>query len=401
MRMGHGQSARHARRTQRWLVTTEITLSVVLLVGAGLLTRSLWQLSKVDPGFRPAGLVVAKLTVPRDFYMDDARRLAYYEQTVARLRTLPGVHAASAGAYIPFAMDGSSSSAVVVEGRVYDDRNRPPYTVQRSVLPDYFNILGIPLRAGRVFTTEDRIAGEMVAIVSESAAKRDFPGEDPIGRRVGYQGKTRRIVGVVGDVHSSSLSRTPGPAIYVPLAQHVSGTVSFVIRSSQDVQALTPSIRLAVREFNPAVSLAAIERLPTFVTRSYAAERYRTVIVTVFALLATTLAAVGLYGVTLRAVMRRTREIGIRVALGATPGMATRLLMSDTVRGVAVGVVLGLPLALLVSERITGYLFQVSPSDSVVYTTVVVLLVSVALIASLLPARRAARTNPARVLSGD
>ncbi len=401
LRMGQGQSARHARRTQRWLVTAEIAWSVVLLAGAGLLGRSLWQLSQVNPGFRPEQLAVVKIIVPRDFYPDDARRLAYYEQTASRLAQLPGIRTASAGAFVPFALDGTSSSPVGVEGRVYDDRNRPPFTVQRSILPGYFDILGIPMLRGRSFTAADGDGGEPVAIISEAARLRDFPEEDPLGRRVLYQGKLRRIVGVAGDVHASSLTRAPGPAIYVPLAQHMGGTVSFIIRPERGLDGLAPMIRQAVREFDAAVSLASVEPLPSLVAQSYAAERYRTIIVAAFAILATVLAAVGLYGVTLRAVTRRTREIGIRIALGATPRMATRLLMRDTVRGVAVGVVIGLPLALLANRHMSEYLFHVSPGDVGVYVVVVGLLVTIAFVASLLPARKAGRTNPARMLSGD
>ncbi|HEY5062423.1 MAG TPA: ABC transporter permease, partial [Gemmatimonadaceae bacterium] len=400
LRSGAGQSARHARGTQQWLVATEIALSLVLLVGAALLSRSLNALAGVDPGFRPANLSVVHVAGPSEFNANDARRLAYFEEGVRRLAAIPGVVAVSAGSGVPFS-GGSSSSPVAVDGRVYDKDHPPPHTEQRSVLPGYLAVLGMTVRAGRAFTAQDAETGELVAAVSEAAAHRDFPGESPLGRLVKYQGKTRRIVGVVDDVRSSKLANDPGPAIYVPLAQHVAGSLSFVIRSSGGVTSLAPSIRAALTAVDAGVAVMSIDPLPQLVASSYADERYRTVIVTTFAALAAILAAVGLYGVTVRAAARRRREVGIRIALGATAANVTRLVMFDTLRGVALGVVLGLPLALLAGNRLAPYLFRVAPNDPVIVGTVAALLATLAALSSATPARGAARANPREVLSGE
>lgn len=398
LRVGSGQSSRNARRTQRWLVATEIALSFVLLVGAGLLARSLDKLSAADPGFTPGRLLVASTSQPDAFYENDERRLAFYEQGIARMRAIPGVEAVTAGTYVPFA-GGWSSSPVAVEGRAYDRDHRAPSTEQHAVFADYFSILGIPLREGRAFTPGDTKGSELVAVVSEAAARRDFPGESAVGRLVKYQGKVRRIVGVVGDVHISSLTRDAAPTIYVPLTQHTDGTVDFVLRTRADLAKLTPSIRAVVRELDPTVSVAAVSPLPRLVQRSYAEERYRTVIVTAFGALAALLAAVGLYGVTLRAATRRMKEVGIRVALGATPGMATRLMMRETVGGVLLGILCGLPIALVAVRQLAPYLYRVAPRDPVVFVAVIGFLTVIAALASLAPARRAGRSNPAEVLS--
>jgi putative ABC transport system permease protein len=256
-------------------------------------------------------------------------------------------------------------------------------------------------RAGRMFTAHDAENGEPVAVVSEAAARRDFPGESPLGRLVKYQGKTRRIVGVVDDIHSSKLANDPGPAIYVPLAQHVAGTVSFVIRTSGGARPSAPSIRAALAAVDAGVAVMSIDPLPQLVARSYAEERYRTVIVAAFAALAAILAAVGLYGVTVRAAARRRREVGIRIALGATAANVTALVMFDTLRGVALGVLLGLPLALLAGNRLAPYLFHVAPNDPVIVGSVAALLAMLAALSSVTPARGAARANPRDVLSGE
>lgn len=398
LRVGTGQSARNARRTQRWLVATEIALSLVLLVGGGLLARSLGKLSAADPGFVPGQLAVVSVVAPRAFYDDEERRRVYYAEAVRRLGALPGVERATAGADVPFT-GNTSGSPVAVEGRTYDRQHRAPFTEQHAVMPDYFGILGIPVRAGRVFDATDAQGSELVAVYSEAAARRDFPGESAVGRLVKYQGKVRRIIGVVGDIHMSKLTREPAPTIYTPLAQHMGGVTQFVLRTRTELTALTPSVRAALREIDATVSLAGVSTLPRLVQRSYAEERYRAVIVGAFAALAALLAAVGLYGVTLRAVTRRMREVGIRVALGATPGMATRLMMRDTIGGVLLGVAIGLPIALVAANQLTPFLYRVGPRDPGVIAAVLVFLALVAGLASLAPARRAGKTSPAAVLT--
>ena len=400
LRVGTGQSARQGRRLQRWLVTTEIALSFVLLVGAALLSRSLARLSAVDPGFTAQHLVTVKVSEPRAFNRDDPRRLAYYEEATRRLAALPGVDGVSAGVNPPFG-GSSSSSPVEVEGRSYEAGKRGPSTDQRTILPNYFSVLGVPLRAGRFVTDADGDNAELVVMISDAAAKRDFRGESPVGRRVKYQGKLRTIVGVVGDVRASKLARDAGPAIYTPMRQYEYGNIGFVIRTRADLATLAPSIRSTLAAVEQSVSVASITPMPTLVAKSYAEESYRTMIVGAFAILAALLATVGLYGVTVRSVARRTREIGIRVALGSTPSRATRLLMSDTLGGVLIGLALGIPLATFAAQRLGPFLFRVGPLDPLSFGVATSLLVGVALIASGLPARKAGRSNPASVLSAE
>ncbi|MDB4917663.1 MAG: permease [Gemmatimonadetes bacterium] len=400
IRIGAGQSSRTARRTQRGLVAAEIALSLVLLLGASLLTRSLFTLSTVDPGFKPANVVAVRLRMSQTFPSDDALRVAFYTAMNARLGELYGPAAVSAGEYVPFS--GTASSAPTqVESRVYDAFHPPPSTEQRGVFPGYFDILGIPLHAGRSFTPADAMGMELVAILSEAAARRDFPGESAIGKQVKYQGKWRRIVGVVGDVRPSHLERDGTPAIYVPLAQYPMRGVAFIIRTTHPPAVLRPAITNVLRGITGDVTLQSVDAFPSLVSRSYAEQRYRTIIVGVFALLAALLATVGLYGVTVRAVARRTREVGIRVALGATPGMVTRLMMNDTLAGALMGVVVGLPLALLLVRRISADLFGVTPQDPVAVIGALMLLSCVAVVSSALPARRAGKANPAAVLAGE
>jgi predicted permease len=399
-RAGSGQSSRNSRPVQRALIAAEISLSLVLLVGAALLTQSLSQLSAVDPGFHPSDLTVVRLTAPNAFYRDGDRLLAYYQEAARHLRAVTGVDGVTAGAQVPFS-GGSSSSPVAVEGREYTKGNPPPHTEQHAVLQGYFELLNIPLREGRTFNDGDTKGAELVAVISVAAAHRDFPGESALGRLVRYQGKVRRIVGIVGDVRVTRLGRVGAPTIYVPLPQLPEGNVSFVIRSRGDIASAAPAIRAALREVDQTVVVRSVERLPRLVEKSYGEERYRTTIVSVFAILAGALAVIGLYGVTLRAVARRQREVGIRIALGATPGNVTWLMMSDTIVGVIAGVVIGVPLSIIAGNQLAPFLFQVGPRDPAAIGSVLLLLAVVALVASGLPARRAARSNPATVLTGD
>jgi predicted permease len=400
LRTGAGQSARGARGLQRTLVAAETALSVMLLVGATLLARSLGKLGDVDPGFQPQGLKAIGLEMPSGFYSRGGQVMtAFYRRATERMRALPGVTAVAAGSATPFT-GNNTSSPVAVEGVEYDEQN-PPHTLQHSVLPGYLELLGVPLLAGRMLNESDGGGAELVALLNAAAVRRDFGGASALGRRVRYQGQWRRIVGVVGDMRLASLASEAGPAIYVPFAQHSYGTVSLVVRTALEPAALLAQSRRALAEVDPGVEVPAVNAMEELVSRSYAESRYRALLVSVFGLLALLLAAFGLYSVTARAAARRSREVGIRVALGATAGGVRRLLMGETFVGVALGALLGVPAALFAAGRMAPYLFGVGPGDAASYLAVLALLVVIAALASFLPARRASSASPARVLRAD
>jgi predicted permease len=269
------------------------------------------------------------------------------------------------------------------------------------VVPGFFATLGIPLLAGREFTASDRAGAPNVAIVSDALARRDFTGESPLGQRVKYQGKWWTIVGVVGDVHYQKLTRDLEPTIYTPSAQRGGWSLQLLIRSVGDPSALSAPVRAAIHEVEPQTTIVAMDDMRELIRRSTSEERYRTLLISLFGGLAILLAAIGMYGVTARAVARRTREVGIRLALGATAGRVVRLLVGHTLVGVIAGVGVGLLGAVATARFLTPFLFGIDIVDPLTYVGIVLLLALVSAVASWIPARRAARLEVAGVLRGE
>lgn len=394
---GSGQGKRGRGILQKFLIATELALSLVLLVGVALLTRSLSKLTDVDPGFRSENLLVVRTVLPASSF-DSARTDAFYTDAVARLSALPGVAGVTAIAQgTPFE-PGSSSSSYLKDGET--DMQHRHTAAQRQVLPNYFSVMGIPLLAGRAFTADDRGNAPLVAIVSEAAARRDWPNESPIGRRVKFQGEWRTVVGVVGDTKYAKLSADADAAIFTPYAQRPDD-LELLVRTRGEPAAMVAAVRQSVRDVAPTAVVRGIEVMDDLIKQSYGDERFRTVLITLFGVMASVLAAVGMYGVTSRAVTARSREVGIRVALGATAGAVVRLIVRQTIDGLAIGVGAGIVMAFAATRLLAPYLFGVTPNDPITYAGAVGLLALVSVIASWLPARRAGRVHPAVVLRGD
>jgi predicted permease len=397
VRIGSGQSAHGSGRLQRALIASQLALSVVLLGGSALLARSLRQLTAVDPGFRPDGITVLSVALPRGYQDDQTLSLA--DQAIGRLRNIPGVQRVSAAENVPFA-NGTSSSPIQVEATAGDPALVTREAQQRYVMPGYFDTMGIRLVAGRAFDATDRAGSVPVAIVTVSEMRRDFGGRNPLGLRIRHQSVWRRIVGVAADVKFRGLAKEDEPTIYVPAAQFGLGWPTFVVRGSAPAT-IEPAFKAILRELEPRASLLETASLPVLIEKSYAGERYRTVIVSVFGVMALLLAAVGLYGVSVRAAARRNREIGIRLALGSTTGRVVRLLVADAMGGVAVGLVVGVPAALIAGRLVRPYLFGVTPNDPVSFVAVGAVLIVVTAAASLIPAHGAGKTSPAVVLRAE
>jgi predicted permease len=376
-----------------------LALSVVLLVGAGLLSRSFARLTAVNPGFNTDRLLAVRTVLPRVIGASEPARVAYYAEAIARLRATPGVVAVAGGTTTPFS-NSNSSTTVEVEGEAGTEKGREREAQQRVVTPAYFSTLGIPLRAGRLFTDEDREGSQNVAIVSESMARRDWPDASPIGKRVRYRGAWRTVVGIVADIKFRSLSSDAEATVYGPFAQMPQG-LTFLIRSRGPANAMAPVIRSALADVNRSAPVTSIDAMEDLLGRSFAEERYRTMLIVMFAVLAAVLAAVGMYGVTSRAVSRRTREVGIRMALGASSRSVSGLIVTQTLSGVVLGVVTGIAAALAVTRLLTPFLYGVSASDPWTYVAILALLGVVSVAASWIPARRAGRVPPAAVLRSD
>jgi predicted permease len=307
--------------------------------------------------------------------------------------------AVAAASLVPFS-SSNSSTTVKVERLAGSDTSGGREAQQRVVTPSYFPTLGVPLRAGRLFTDQDRPGSPNVAIVSESMARRDWPNESPIGRRVLYRGAWRTVVGIVGDIRFRSLSSDAEATVYAPFPQVAPG-LALLVRTRGDAGATGPIIRAALGSVNRNVPVTSMDAMSDLIARSFAEERYRTVLIGMFGVLAAVLAAVGMYGVTSRAVSRRTREVGIRLALGASSRSVSGLIVSQTLAGVAVGVAVGIAASLIVTRLLAPFLFGVRPSDPATYVTILSFLAAVSVVASWIPARKAGKVAPAVVLRSE
>lgn len=393
------QTVRGRGRLQRVMIAAELALSVVLLVGAALLSRSLEKVSAVDPGFRSDHLLAVRLSFANPS-RDTAALRAFYTESMARLAAVPGVVGVTAASNVPFT-GGSSSSPYLLPGEGDAERQAHKHEVQQRVIAsNYFSTMGIPVIAGRSFGAADRSDATPVAIISEAAARRDFPNESAIGKRVNYQGAWREIVGVVRDVKFSRLSAEDQPAIYTPISQRLN-VLDLVVRTTGEPAAMSATVRKVVQSTGPTVAITGVDVVGSLIRSSFGEERFRTALIALFGAIAAILAGVGMYGVTARAVARRTREVGIRVALGATTASVTRMIVRHTLVGVAFGIAFGGLSAVLVSRVLAPFLFGVTARDPVAYAGAFAFLAAISAMASWLPARRAGRIEPAVVLRGE
>jgi putative ABC transport system permease protein len=390
-----GSTAGSKRRLRQGLVAAEVALALVLLTGAGLALRSFDRLNRVDPGFDPTGALAITIALPQARYPDAGAASRLVQEYLDALASQPGVSAA--GAVMSPPLGGGSFAgtfSIVASGA------SPDASLQvRPATPGYFESLAIPLRRGRTFTRDDRTGGVPVAIISEDAARRFWPGQDPIGQRLRIHVSTlgpepeREIVGIVGDVSLRSLDSAQLPAVYVPHAQYYSGRMTIFVRTGGDPLALVPAARsqLAVldRQIAPIVRPAG-----QIVAASVSQPRFRLVLFATFAAIALALAAVGLYGVMAFTVSQRQAEIGLRMALGADAGTVLRMVMRQAMAPVGTGIAAGLLGAAAVTRTLSALLFQTSAFDPLTYAAVALLLATVAVAACYLPARRAARIDP-------
>lgn len=399
-RGGGGQTARGEIQIQRALVAIEVALSLVMLIGSSLLGRSLVRLTEVDTGFVPGGLIFVQPTASMRIWTDSLAVTNYVSAAIRELAAIPGVTAVSGSNSGMFGGNGSSSPIKLV-GEPADGPQRD--VQQRVVLPDYFRTMHVPIMAGRDLAPSDNISSERVAIISAAEARRDFPGISPLGRRVVWQGHEWTVIGVAGDVHYSGLTTEFQPTIYIPDGQWGGDWMYYLVRAggTSDGANLARVIRARLAAVNPAVTIAAITPLPTLVQHSYAEERYRALLGSLFGIIGSALAAIGMFGVISRTVARRMREAGIRVALGAPARSLTRLMLRETLTGAFIGVAIGIPSAFLLAHQLTPFLFGVRAFDPGSYALALALLGLATMIATIPPARRAGKVDPVTVLRAD
>jgi predicted permease len=418
---GHGGTSASSHRIRVALTLSQIALSTVLLVGAGLLTRSFWRLASVDPGFRADGVLTLAVSATPARYPDSARLGAYTAAVSHRLEQIPGVMAVSSTTALPseFPIDFPVSPVGGTNATPGAGRSTDIDAWYRAIDPHYFTAMGIPLIAGRVTTDDDSARSAPVVIVSQSLARTAFPNDDALGRSLvlgtGYLRdardlRPRTIVGIVGDTREQGLRFAPTATIYLPVAQAPELItqlvldkipVRWVVRTSAPRADLAAAIRAAVLAVDATQPPSDFARLSAVLARSIATHRFNMLMVTLFGALALTLAATGVYGLTAYAVAERTREIGIRLSLGASPAVLVRSLLVQGLRLCLTGAAVGIAGALLLGRLLQGLLFGVTPTDGVTIVVVFLTIVAVVSAATYLPALRAARLDPLLALRRD
>jgi putative ABC transport system permease protein len=399
-----GGPDRRGTATRRVLVVTQVALALMLLTGAGLLIRSFARLQQVDPGFDSRGVVTMHLALPEAKYTSDTARIAFFDALLPRLAAIPGVQAAGAASSVP--LTGGWNRSFDVEGITVPEGETGPYGNFRSVYPGFFAALGIPIVKGRGFTDADREGAPRVAIVDQAMAKAYWPGKDPIGKRIALDETDDapnwvEVVGVVGHTRQDGIDQEGRAQLYVPYRQMAIPGLTLALRSGGDPTRLVSAVRAAVREVDPEQPIARVQTMDELVNRNLGPRRFSMALLGLFAALALVLAAVGIYGVMSFDVARRSQEIGVRMALGAEASGVLRLVLRQGLRLTAVGVVIGVIGSLFLTRLINSQLYGVGAIDPLTTVAVVVILVSVAALASLVPARRATRVDPIVAMRAD
>ncbi|MFL6333876.1 MAG: ABC transporter permease [Pyrinomonadaceae bacterium] len=391
-RAGQGLARNRLRSA---LVVAEVALTLVLLVGAGLLLKSFSRLLAVDPGLDPRGVLTLDVALPAAKYNEPQRITAFYEQLLQEAAALPGVQAAGAVSILPLAGD-DSSNFVQIEGRAPLPPGQALRAGRRNVSADYFRALGIPLKQGRSLNASDASGAQPVLVINEAMARSFFQGEGPVGKRVrtGDKSPWVEIVGVVGDVRHRGLDVDTRPEMFFPHTQTPSRQMTLVVRSAGDPAALAGPLRERVRAIDRDQPVGNVKTMEEWVSESVASRRFTAALLGVFAAAAAALAALGLYGVVSYTVAQRTHEIGLRVALGARPRDVLRLVIGQGMALTLVGTAIGVAAALALTRLMASLLFGVGATDAGVFVAVPVLLAAVALLACYFPARRATKVDP-------
>ena len=390
---GEERTSHHARNI---FVIAETALAIVLLIGAGLFIRSFARLQQVNVGFNPAQLLTAQIGLPRAQYAKPEQWISFYKQTLERMNALPGAQEAAVAVPLPLS-DSYINLAFEIEGRSPHSKSDAPTTDFVAISPNYFHVMQVPLLRGREFSDADSESGPKVCAISSSLAQQLFPNENALGQRIliGYPANSaREIVGIVGDVKDSDLSARQSTQIYVPFVQNPFWAADIAVRVHGNPSALSGALREQIRAIDSALPVAEVRPMAEVIGSSIAQPRFRTTLLSLFGAAALLLAAIGIYCVLAYTVAQQTREIGIRIALGANPGKVLRLVLGRGLRLAGFGTAIGILAALMLTQLLNSLLFGVSATDPVTFAAVAGLLLGVALLACYVPARRAMRVDP-------
>jgi putative ABC transport system permease protein len=395
---GTAGSTRHTR-LRHALIIAEVALSVVLLAGAGLLFRSFMRLQSVNAGFTAQQVLTAQLSPAGPKFQEDADLVAFYDRVLERARAIPGV--VSAGTINTLPLAGGPTIAFRIEGRPVLTVDKWVPTNFRSVSPDYFQTMSIPVMQGRTFTAEARTGAPRKLMINQALAQRDFPDEDPVGKRItlGNTDENNQpiwfeIIGVTANVRSEQLREDPPPEIYFSASQLTFQKMAVVVRSTVEAESLAPALRQAVAEVDRTVPLAQVQTMEHIVSESVTEPRFNLFLLGLFGAIALLLSAAGIYGVTAYTVTQRTHELGIRVALGAQVSDVLKLVLGQGMAVIGMGLVIGLAAAFGLMRLLRSLLFGVGENDPLTFAAITLVLLFVALLACYLPARRATKVDP-------
>ena len=400
-----GQGAR-SRRLRGVLVVAEVALALVLLVSAGLLVKSFVRLQQIDTGFNTENVLTLVVNLPTAKYNTMEQVVGFFREATERIRTLPGVRSVGTVNYLPLYGGLGTTTIFTVEGRPAPPVGQEPNTDVRVVADSgYFGAMGIPLLRGRNFTAAETTEARNVVLINESMARQHFAGENPLGRRVSVEMFEEpvwtEIIGIVGDVRYDSLTDEAPPMVYFPLPVLTYSSMTLVLRTTGDPADMAPTVRRVVHEIDPNQPISDVRTMDQVMAKTVGRARFNTLLLGLFAGLATLLAAVGIFGVMSYSVNLRTREIGLRMALGARQGEVLRLILKQGFLFTLIGIGLGLAGALALTRLLSGLLYGVGSTDPATFAAIVALLTAVSLIACYIPARRATRVDPLIALRYD
>ena len=385
-------------RLRSLLVITEVALALVLLIASGLMIKSFLRLQNVNPGFNPENLITLEMQLPQNKYSDKDRQAVFQQQLVQRIAQVPGVQSVGTVDNLPFS-GNESNVGLTIEGQPPLNAAERPRAFLRNVSPNYFESMGIPLRKGRTFADTDNANAPGAAIINETAARRFWPNDEPLGKRfkrgkADSQNPWMTVVGVVGAVSHTSLEVASQPEVYLPFQQNPGLNLTLVARTRSDPKAFAGAVRREVSALDKDLPVSNIKFMDEIIGKSVAQPRVYALLLGIFAGLALILASIGIYGVMSYSVTQRTHEIGIRMALGARPRDVLKLIIKQgMILGIA-GIIIGLIVSFAMTRVLASQLYGVSSTDPVTFTAISLLLMFVALIACYIPALRATKVDP-------
>jgi putative ABC transport system permease protein len=390
------------KRTRSALVTVEVALALVLLIGAGLMIKSFLRLQQMNLGFNPENVLTVDVTLSESAYAEEHQQVAFFQGALERIKSLPGVKSAAATTGLPLTLSLNGSD-FRIEGRPEPEAGQEMVINTRSVTPGYFQTLNIPVSKGREFSERDKSDAPKAAIINHDLARIYFANEDPLGKRISFDDRQTwiSIVGVVGDVKQLGLDSSAQPEVYFPNLQAPSPSMSLVVRTASDPLSVAAAVKNQLQTIDKDLPIADAQTMQQLLAESVSGRRFNMLLLSVFAVVALLLAIVGIYGVMSYAVTQRTQEIGIRMALGAKAVDVLTLVVKNGMSLALIGVAIGLAGSFALTRLLATLLFQVTPTDAVTFTGVSICLIVAALLACYIPARRATKVDPLVALRSE